>query len=45
MFNKDTRVKLPEKFGDKVDSILKKLIINQRENTELANQHDWLPLC
>lgn len=41
-FNQPFERKLAEKFGDKVGSILKKLIINQRENTELANLRDWI---
>ena len=34
--------KLAEKFGEKVGSVLKKLIINQRGNMKLANLRDWL---
>jgi type I restriction enzyme S subunit len=41
-FDQPFNLKVAEKLGQYLESILKQLIVNQRENTKLASLRDWL---
>lgn len=41
-FDQPFNLDIAEKLGQKLEPILKQLIVNQRENTKLASLRDWL---
>lgn len=41
-FEQPFNVDIAERLGQKLEPLLKKLIVNQRENTKLASLRDWL---